>query len=82
MTSNTLTIKPLQEGIYNITLTKGGIYSHPTYFFNSPNSQNMMTTGNIDNVYAHLKVIVKQTRLTITKIDYDNSSTFLVVKRN
>lgn len=74
---NNLTIKALQEGTYNIELIKSGKSnkSEATFYYENPNSQNMMTSGYINDVVAHLTITVKNTKVTITKIDSDNLST-------
>ena len=73
--NNTLNIKNLKEGNYEINLTKKeSIYNRPLIFYESYNSQNLVETGDIENNIS-LKINVKKTALNITKIDSDNKTT-------
>lgn len=76
ITENKLTTKPLQEGIYNITLTREeNNYNKPILFYQSERSQALMQTGDLKNKIEKLKVEVLKTSLEITKIDSDTQST-------
>jgi len=75
ITNNTLNIKNLKEGTYQINLSrKETIYNRPLIFYESYNSQNLVETENIENNIS-LKINVKKTSLNITKIDSDNKTT-------
>ncbi len=73
---NTLTINNLEEGEYEIPITKNqNTRSTPTLFYISNNSQNMVKTGNVNNINTKINVKVTKTSLEIHKIDKDNEST-------
>lgn len=73
--NNTLNIKNLKEGTYQINLNrKENIYNRPLIFYESYNSQNLVETGDIENNIS-LKINVKKTVLNITKVDSDNKTT-------
>ncbi len=72
-----LTIKGLKEGVYNIKFAKGLDPNHneQLFFYNHSTSQNLMTSGTIEPIYASIKVIVQKPRINLTKIDADTKST-------
>ena len=73
---NMLTIKNLQEGEYEIPITKKqSMRGTPTLFYLSNNSQNMVKTGNIEENNTNIKVKVTKTSLELNKIDKDTEST-------
>lgn len=76
ISGNKLTINSLKEGTYTITLTRSGKrISRIPFFYNSADSQNMATTGDLDDIVTTLKVNVKKTTVEVTKIDKDNQNT-------
>lgn len=70
-----LNVKGLKEGEYTINLTHTFDASSPFYFFNNPSSQNLMTSGTLNPINSMVKIIVKKTKLEVTKIDKDSKST-------
>ena len=74
---NTLTIDNLEEGEYEISITKNqNTRSTPTLFYLSNNSQNMVKTGSINNnINTKINVKVVKTSLEVHKIDEENEST-------
>ena len=72
---NNLVIKPLKEGEYQFNIyRKETIYNHPYIFYQSANSQDLIQTGDIEQMDAKVKVKVVKTELNLTKIDKDNKS--------
>ena len=70
-----LVIKPLKEGEYQFNIyRKETIYNHPYIFYQSANSQDLIQTGDIEQMDAKVKVKVVKTELNLTKIDKDNKS--------
>lgn len=73
---NNLMINNLKEGTYQITLTrKNKRTSRIPLFYNSKDSQNMSTTGDLEDITVTLKIHVKKTTIEITKIDKDTQTT-------
>ena len=72
ISGNKLNIGELTEGTHIITLTRSNKrMNRIPYFYNSADSQNMATTGDLDNITTSLKVHVKKTKVEVTKIDKD-----------
>ena len=68
--NNKLSISNLKEGNYNFNLTKqDNYYNKPIIFYQSENSQNLVETGNLDDLIINLNVNVYKTSLTINKLD-------------
>ena len=73
---NTLIIDNLEEGEYEIPITKNqNTRSTPTLFYLSNNSQNMVKTGSMNNINTKINVKVTKTSLELHKIDKENEST-------
>ena len=74
--NNTLTIKDLKEGNHTIHLYRNDITtSQIPLFYNSNNSQNMATIGDLEQIDIYLNINVSKTSLEITKIDSDTKTT-------
>ncbi len=72
---NQITIPAKKKGEYSYEFySKRDIYQEPIIFYQSPNSQNLVKIGNIDNKKTELKIKVIKTSLEITKIDKDTQS--------
>ncbi|MCI8347450.1 MAG: Cys-Gln thioester bond-forming surface protein [Bacilli bacterium] len=72
ISGNKLNIRSLTEGTHIITLTRINKRMNKTsFFYNSSDSQNMATTGDLDNMITTLKVNVKKTKVEVTKVDKD-----------
>lgn len=73
---NKLIVSNLTEGEYTINLTRSenNVQTIPL-FYNSSNSQNMMTIGDLPSIYASLKIKVQKTGIEITKVDSDTKTT-------
>ncbi len=71
---NNLVVQGLKEGTYTINLNRSFDLGTPIYFFNNPSSQNLMTSGSLTPINVTVKVIVKKTKLDVTKIDKDTHS--------
>lgn len=70
--NNTLVIKNLPEGTNILTLKRTEtIHNKPILFYYSSTSQNLVETGDISDKIINLRVNVKETELTINKIDAD-----------
>lgn len=69
-------IENLPVGEHEITIMKEETYyDTPIIFFQSPNSQNLMTIGNPFTKPIHITVRVQNTNVEVTKLDYDTNST-------
>ncbi len=76
VTNNTINLKGLKEGTYNIKLNrKDNNYNDPVLFYISDGSQNLLKTGNLSYLNTSIKVQVVKTKLTINKIDKDTGNT-------
>ena len=72
---NKLVLKDLKEGTYNIVLTrKSNRYNKNIKIYESINSQNLITQGNLEDIVASKKINVIKTNITINKIDEDTNS--------
>ncbi len=73
---NKIVIQDLPVGKHEISIIKEEQdYDAPIIFFQSPNSQNLMTIGNPFPKDIFIVVRVKNTEVEITKIDKDTKST-------
>ena len=73
---NKIESKELKEGEYEFRLYKKDIYyNSPSIFYQAANSQDLIKTGDIDNITIKLKIKVIKTKLEITKVDYDTRTT-------
>ena len=73
--NNELQISNLNEGNHNITLSKQyNNNNQPIIFYQSPNSQTLMKTGNLDTETINLKIQVIKTNIKIYKIDSENKN--------
>ena len=73
---NKLIINYNEPKEYNITLTRqDNYYNKPIIFFQSAQSQNLVETGDINNINVNLKIIVQETTVIINKLDAENNST-------
>ena len=65
-------IENLKEGEYSFTLYRNeSNYNKPIIFYQSYNSQNLLTTGDIENKHVKFKVKVHKTKIKVNKLDYD-----------
>lgn len=75
--NNELQISNLNEGNHNITLSKQyNNNNQPIIFYQSPNSQTLMKTGNLDTETINLEIQVIKTNIKINKIDSDNKNIY------
>lgn len=73
--NNKITINPTIEGEYTYTITKeDNTYNKPYIFYQSSNSQDLIQTGNIENINTSFKVNVLKTEIELTKLDKDTHS--------
>ena len=69
---NRIKVDKLKEGDYNFTLTRNdNNYNHPIIFYQANNSQNLIQTGNLEDVTFNFNIKSYKTSITITKIDKD-----------
>ena len=69
-------IKNLKEGTYKYTFYRDdNVGNHPSIFYQSNNSQNLIQTGSIENKYASFTLNVHKTGINIKKLDFDTKST-------
>lgn len=75
ISGNTISIPNKKKGEYTyLFYANKDIYPDPIIFYQSPNSQNLVKIGNIENKKANLKVKVISTSIEIAKIDKDTKS--------
>lgn len=73
--NNKLIINKLKEGNYEFNIFKqDNQYNQPYIFYQSNNSQNLIKTGNLNNLDTKLKVKVIKTYIELSKIDKDTKS--------
>ena len=73
---NRIILDNLRSGEYTYTFTKqDNFYNHPTIFYQSNESQNLMETGDLSDLQASFKVKVMNTKIELSKIDKDTQST-------
>ncbi len=64
-----------KAGNYHYTFQKEDtFYNKPLLFYQSDNTQNLVTTGDIESIHFEFNIKVIQTSLEITKIDKDTKS--------
>ena len=81
--NNEVKLENLKEGTYEYKLIRtDDFYNKPLLFYQSANSQNLVQTGDIENIETKITVNVKKTRLEITKIDKDTQSVIASGKAN
>lgn len=74
--NNKIELNNLKEGTYIYNLAKEDkIYNKPVIFYQSDTSQNILETGDINNINTSFKVRVIKTNLSIKKIDKDTKTT-------
>ena len=75
MENNEIKLENLKEGSYEYKLIrKDDFYNKPLIFYQSTSSQNLVQTGDIENIETKIIVNVKKTHIEITKIDKDTQS--------
>ena len=73
--NNSITINNLKEGEYNYNLSRqDNFYNKPLIFYQSYSSQNLVKTGDLNDINISFKIKVIKTKIDITKIDKDNQS--------
>ena len=73
--NNKLISKYNKEGEYIITFTrKETIHNKPIIFFQSSNSQNLVETGDLNDINLSFKIIVQKTNITVNKLDKDTQT--------
>lgn len=73
---NKVIFSNLKEGEYNYTFTKqDNYYNKPLIFYQSSNSQNLVNTGDINDIKANLRVKVIHTKIELNKVDKDTKGT-------
>ena len=73
--NNSLKITNLPVGEHTITLTRNDDYHNdPVLFYQSNDSQNFVTIGNIHQKTINIKVKVTETEVKINKLDKDSKS--------
>ncbi len=73
---NKITIENLPIGTHEITITKEDINNNtPTIFYQSSDSQSLMSLGSIEPQEIKLKINVIETEIKIIKLDNDTNST-------
>ncbi len=76
ISGNKLIITGLEEGEHTINLVRNmRRNTNIPLFYNSSNSQNLMTLGDVENINVSLKVNVEKTTVEVTKIDSDTKTT-------
>ena len=74
--NNTLKISNLKEGLHTINLYRKDVRTtRIPFFYNSFDSQNMFTLGDLDQINISISINVTKTKLEITKIDSDTKTT-------
>ena len=75
--NNQLHLNNLKKGSHQIKLSKEyNRYNQPILFYQSPNSQNLIKIGNLDNEELNLEIQVINTNIQINKIDSENKNIF------
>ena len=73
--NNRIVISNPKKGNYTYKfIKKDNYYNKPIIFYQSPTSQNLVDTGDIDNIEISFNVKVIRTTIEITKLDKDTSS--------
>ena len=69
---NKLILENISKTTNTITLEKNyNNYLNPHIFYHSPNSQNLITIGNLENEIINLNINIINTNININKIDKD-----------
>ena len=75
--NNELHINGLKEGTHQIKLSKEyNRYNQPILFYQSPNSQNLIKIGNLENENINIEIQVINTNIQINKIDSENKNIY------
>lgn len=75
--NNELHLNNLKKGTHHIKLTKEYTrYNHPILFYQSPNSQNLVKIGNLENEETNLEIQVINSNIQINKIDSENKNIY------
>ena len=73
--NNKIKLTNLKEGNYTYKLVRNdNYYNKPIIFYQSPSSQNLVNTGDINNIEINFKVNIVKTSIELTKIDKDTQS--------
>lgn len=73
--NNKLVINNLKEGKYTFTYEKkDNYYNKPYIFYQSSNSQNLITTGDLESIKGKIQVNSIRTEIIINKVDKDTQS--------
>ena len=73
--NNEIKVEDLKEGTYEYKfIKKDAFFNKPLLFFQASNSQNLVQTGDIENIETAITINVQKTKLEITKIDKDTQS--------
>ncbi len=73
--NNNLIVNGLKEGEYTVTLSrKDTFHNKPVIFYHSNDYQDLVETGDLEAKNVQLKIKVKETSLTITKVDKDTKT--------
>ena len=74
--NNSLVSNYKKEGEYQVSLIRKDTYHNkPIIFFQSNQSQDLVETGDINDIVVNFKIIIQKTNLTLNKLDKDNKST-------
>ena len=74
ISGNKIDISSLNEGSYRLVFERIlDTSDEPTIFYYNPDSQNLMTAGNLDNDKFTLTLNIYDTELKITKVDKDTN---------
>ncbi len=73
--NNTISLNKLKEGNYSFNLFRNeNKRDKPIIFYQSNDSQNLMKTGDLNQINTSFKVKVIKTKLELTKLDKDTNS--------
>ena len=73
--NNKLIIHDLKEGLYHFELQRTNtVYNRPLIFYESEKAQNLVQTGDIDDIKANITVEVLKTKIELSKIDKDTKT--------
>lgn len=72
---NRIILSNFTEGLNEFSFTRNdSFYNKPIIFYQSANSQNLVETGDIENITIKVTVKAKKTSITINKIDANTNS--------
>lgn len=75
ISGNQLIIENLKEGNYEFILSREEkVFNKPYIFYQSNDSQNLVTTGDLAPIQSKINISVIKTKIEITKIDKDTQS--------